>query len=268
MIATAISSRCSHRRIAATALFALYEFNYEIARIREIIREPMMGMMRLQWWRDALDEIYAGQRPRHHAVVEPLAEAIRTHHLSHAHFTALLDARAHDLDEEPPATLAALEAYAAESSGRLVLLALEVLGVGDAAAQEAGMNAGIAYALAGLLVAAPFHARARRLYLPQDLVVRHDVDLERSLFALKSSPGLAAVARDIAACAEEHLEAARQHRDTLPRGALPALLLAMLAERRLKALRTSHYDLMSPIHRRDDHLQSLRLTWAFLRHRY
>ena len=182
--------------------------------------------------------------------------------------TTLLDARAHDLDEEPPATLAALEAYAAESSGRLVLLALEVLGVGDAAAQEAGRSAGIAYALAGLLVAAPFHARARRLYLPQDLVVRHDVDLERSLFALKSSPELAAVARDIAACAEQHLEAARQHRDTLPRGALPALLLAMPSGAQAQGTCTSHYDLMSPIHRRDDRIQSLRLSWAFLRHRY
>jgi phytoene synthase len=39
------------------ALFALYAFDHEIARIRHIVREPMAGLIRLQWWRDALDAI-------------------------------------------------------------------------------------------------------------------------------------------------------------------------------------------------------------------
>jgi NADH dehydrogenase [ubiquinone] 1 alpha subcomplex assembly factor 6 len=38
-------------------LFALYAFNLEVARAREAVREPMMGLIRLQWWRDALEEI-------------------------------------------------------------------------------------------------------------------------------------------------------------------------------------------------------------------
>ncbi|MDE1903717.1 MAG: squalene/phytoene synthase family protein, partial [Alphaproteobacteria bacterium] len=32
-------------------LFALYAFNYELAKVRESVREPMMGRVRLQWWR-------------------------------------------------------------------------------------------------------------------------------------------------------------------------------------------------------------------------
>ena len=36
------------------ALFALYAFNVEIARVRELAREPMPGEIRLQWWREAL----------------------------------------------------------------------------------------------------------------------------------------------------------------------------------------------------------------------
>ena len=36
------------------ALHALYAFNLEIARVRELAREPMPGEIRLQWWRDAL----------------------------------------------------------------------------------------------------------------------------------------------------------------------------------------------------------------------
>jgi phytoene synthase len=247
------------------ALFALYAFNYEVARIREYVREPMLGLIRLQWWRDALDEIYAGKQPRRHEVATPLGAAIAAHHLSKSHFTALLDARTLDMAEAPPESLAALEDYAAATAGALNLLALEVLGVGDARAAEAARAAGIAYALAGLLAAAPFHARRRRVYLPPELTNRHGVDLERSLFALKSSPALADVARDIAAHARHHLDEARRQRGAIPRAAMPVLLQSVLAERRLKQLDAADHNLYDPRLAAEDTLQSLRLVWASLR---
>src|SRR5271157_5432659 len=36
------------------ALFALYAFNYEIARVRESVTEPMIGQIRLEWWRESI----------------------------------------------------------------------------------------------------------------------------------------------------------------------------------------------------------------------
>jgi phytoene synthase len=251
------------------ALFALYAFNYEIARARESVGEPMLGLMRLQWWRDALDEIYAGKPPRRHEAAVPLAEAILAHNLSQTHFTALLDARAQDMEEVPPESLAALENYAAATSGSLILLALELLGVREAKAAAAGRAVGIAYALTGLLVAAPFHAQQqRRLFLPAALTAQHDVDLERSLFALKPSPGLAAVTREIADRARRYLDEARQLRGAVPRAAMPALLHGVLAERRLQRLAAVDHNLFDPQLAVEDTLQSLRLAWAALRHRY
>lgn len=261
---TALFAPAEHR----DALFALYAFNYEIARIRESVREPMLGLMRLQWWRDALDEIYSGQPPRRHEVVTPLARAVAAYGLSKAHFDALLDARAQDMEEVPPESLGALENYAAGTSGSLILLALETLGVRDGQTAAAGRDIGIAYALAGLLTAAPFHARRRRIYLPAALTARHGVDLERSLFALKPSSGLAAATRDIADRARGHLDAARQQRGAVPRAAMPALLHAVLAERRLRQLDAADHDLFDPTLAAEDTLQSLRLTWAALRRRY
>jgi len=41
------------------ALHALYAFNVEAARVRELAREPLAGEVRLQWWREAL----SGARP-------------------------------------------------------------------------------------------------------------------------------------------------------------------------------------------------------------
>ena len=36
------------------ALFALYAFDAEISRVRDLAREPMPGEIRLQWWREML----------------------------------------------------------------------------------------------------------------------------------------------------------------------------------------------------------------------
>src|SRR5437764_2248110 len=68
------------------ALFALYAFNYEISRVREAVTQPMLGQIRLQWWREAVAAAYAGARPRRHVVSEPLAAIIREFALSREHF--------------------------------------------------------------------------------------------------------------------------------------------------------------------------------------
>ena len=116
------------------ALFALYAFNYEIARVREIVTQPMLGQIRLQWWREAVDAAYEGAPARPHEVAEPLAAVIRGHALTRTHFDRMIDTREHDLADEPPATLAALENYAEGTAATLLSLALEVLGVAEPAA--------------------------------------------------------------------------------------------------------------------------------------
>src|SRR5205085_10532913 len=68
------------------ALLALYAFNYEIARVREIVSEPMLGQIRLHWLREVLDAAYAGSTPRQHQLLLPLREAIRDLTLSRGYF--------------------------------------------------------------------------------------------------------------------------------------------------------------------------------------
>src|SRR5512134_2813208 len=93
---------------ARERLFALYAFNHEIAKVRETVSEPMLGQIRLQWWREAIASIYDG-KPRPHAVVDALAEAVAERHPPRAGFEALIDAREFDLAGRAPATLPELE---------------------------------------------------------------------------------------------------------------------------------------------------------------
>ena len=171
------------------ALFALYAFNYEVARVRESVREPMLGQIRLQWWREAIATAYDGGAPRHHQVVEAIAGTIRSRSLGRAHFERLIDARERDLDDTPPATLAALEDYAEGTSARLVLLALEALEAAAPAAQTAARHVGIAYALAGLLRAMPVHAAAGRSFIPEDVAAQAGLD-PADYAALRATPAL------------------------------------------------------------------------------
>src|SRR6202049_713917 len=83
------------------ALFALYAFNYEIARVRESVTEPMLGQIRLQWWRENIAAAFEGGPVRHHPVVEALTGSIREVPMTRDHFDRLMDARETHLVNTP-----------------------------------------------------------------------------------------------------------------------------------------------------------------------
>ena len=251
---------------AREALFALYAFNLEVARTAEVISEAMLGRIRLQWWREAVAEIYEG-RPRRHEVVLPLAAAVERHNLTRVHFERLLESRELDLEEEGPADLAALEDYAEATSSTLLWLALEILGETGAPAREAARRLGIAWALTGLLRAVPFHASRKRLTLPRDLVEETGVDL-RALFEMKSSPGLRHAVAQVAARAREHLDTARNAGTSLPRASKTALLPGVLAGHYLSVLARAGHDPFAPAVARDRPGKVWRLAAARLLGRY
>jgi NADH dehydrogenase [ubiquinone] 1 alpha subcomplex assembly factor 6 len=249
------------------AVMALYAFNYEIAKIRETVSQPVLGQIRLQWWREGLDAAAGDVAVRRHEVLTPLAAAIRRHGLSRAHFDRLIGARERDLSDESPATLAALEAYAEETAAPLQFLTLEALGVTAPEAMKAARPAAIAFALTGLSRATPHLARTRRHILPQALIDETEFDPE-TLFAGKPSPKLAEIVRRIAVRAEFHLYTARALQPQLAPAALPALLPAVLAAADLKRLRRANYNVFAASVQRSDPWRSWRLTLAALIGRY
>lgn len=252
-------------REGRAALLALYAFNLEIARVREAVSEPILGRMRLQWWRETLNAIADGGPVRHHAVALALADAIRRHGLDCAAFERMIAGREFDLEDRQPATIEELIAYADATSGALSELALAALGGHAVDARRAARDAGIAWALAGLLRAIPFHAAQRRVYLPRS-AVGEDATL-RSLFGGRSDETLVRAVEALAREARHHLAAARRRRDAVPRSARAALLPAALVERDLAALERAGFDVFAarpgpPL------VRQTRMIWAALRGRY
>jgi phytoene/squalene synthetase len=132
---------------ARAMLFPLYAFNVEVARAPYVSAEPMIGEMRLQWWRDAVEEIAAGKRPRAHEVVGPLAEVIDRAHLPVGLLDGIAAARRWDLWKEPFADEAAFRDHIAATSGNLMWATALALGAGarhEAGARAAGQAMGLA----------------------------------------------------------------------------------------------------------------------------
>lgn len=216
------------------ALVALYAFNIEVARVRESVREPLLAKMRLQWWRELIEAMYAGATPREPVGVA-LAAAIARYGLDRDHFERILSGREFDCEDHPPATLAKLVDYAAATSAPLVKLSADILGAGDDTIDRAAHHVGIAWALTGLIRAVPFHAGAKRLYLPAALSREAGLDV-LAMFERGSAPGLARVVAELADCARDHLAKARREHARVAPAMLPAFLPATLAEYHLKRI--------------------------------
>jgi phytoene/squalene synthetase len=229
---------------AAADLAVLYAFNLEIALVRDSVTEPMLGRIRLQWWREALEGVYEGN-PRQHAVLQSLAALNARTPLTRTYFERLIDARETEFDEVIPADMAALESYADATSGDLLRLAAEAAGLDPASGDCAELvrRVGLGFGLTGIARATLYLARRRQTLLPQSLIKKHGVSLDR-LYELKPQPGLNAAIAELAATARSHLDAAK--RSPAPKPLLPALRIGTLARAHLARLQQRNHDLFDP----------------------
>ncbi|HZH10105.1 MAG TPA: phytoene/squalene synthase family protein [Microvirga sp.] len=250
--------------IAPTAkrpyLFALHAFNFEIARVRESVREPMLGEIRLQWWRDALQGEARGD-VRANPVAAALDDTIVKFRLPRQALVDLIDARMFDLYDDPMPSLNDLEGYGGETSSSLIQLASIILNDGkDPGTADAAGHAGVAYAITGLLRAFPIHARQGQLYVPVDILARHGV-VRDDVVTGRGGPGLKGALADMRAIARRHLDQMRTLRPTIPSAAEPAFCSLALVEPYLKAMEKRDYD---PLHTPVD-IPHWRKIWALWR---
>lgn len=218
------------------ALVALYAFNLEIARVAETVSEPMMGHIRLQWWRETLEGLPRGET-RGHAAAVALHEADA---FPPEALTALADARERDLSDDVFEDMHALEAYAVATSSSVMRLAAQAIDAEKVeAAGEAIRHAGIAYALTGLLRALPLHASQGRLMLPAGILLARNVD-PHDVLAGKANEELRAAIADVAGHASTHLASARAA--SCDAALLPALLPASLCDRYLDIVTAPGFD--------------------------
>jgi phytoene synthase len=190
-------------------LHALYAFNIEIARIRDVVSDPMPGEIRMQWWADALEDAARGD-VQAHPVADAFLDTIAKCGLPRAEFTALIEARRFDLYHDPMPDMTALISYCDATASCLFRTAAKILTAQATApaADEAAHYAGIAYAVTGLLRALPLHSARGQCFVPADLLARHGAS-PTDLIARQNSPQVRAALAELRSVAREHLGEAR-----------------------------------------------------------
>lgn len=241
-------------------LLALYAFNVEVARVADTVREPMMGEIRLEWWRETLEGARAG-KPRPHDVARALADLFAATGLPTGQFEAMISTRAFDASSDVFADRAALEAYCDATSGNLMRVAAQILGApNDALARHAGT----AYAIAGILRSIPHHAARHKSFLPQSMLDAVGLTKDE-LFARPDRDKVKAVVAQIAHWAREHLAAARALR--AGRTELVAYLPASLVPLFLRRVTRRNFDPMTHAPDVAIHRRQIRLLAAAMRGR-
>lgn len=154
-------------------LNALYAFIYEVARIPESVRDPALGAIRLQWWRDAVDGIYAGRGNAESDVVTGLAGLVEWASLDRRLIDGFIDARLKDLEERPFEQWPEFEAYVDDTAGAVIRLAAKVCAPDlMQTTQHLALfrNAGRIWGYTGLVRALPVWNERRRTFFPQKLL--------------------------------------------------------------------------------------------------
>jgi 15-cis-phytoene synthase len=235
---------------------ALYGFNVELTQARERTSDPALGEIRLQWWLDAVEDIYRGTTPAH-PVLEALAPAIAHGGLPLDAFRNMVEARRFDLYDDPMPDLATLEGYLGETSSALIQLSALVLAGADAlrSADVAG-HAGVAFGIAGVLRALPFHRARGQCYVPRDLLGRHDLTPGHVLSG-RFDAGVNLVLAELRHRAQTCLVEARARGPAVPVQALPAFLPASLTDLYLGKLARPGFD---PLHKVAE-VSQLRRQW-------
>ncbi len=204
-------------------LFLLYAVNHELARAREVVSEPMLALIRLQWWR----EVVEGAR-RRHEVAGPLGEALDAGLVDPADLLAMIGGR--ELETEPAiATLAEWRGYLLATAGKLAASAGRALGA-DAATRERLRALGAAYGAAGQIRNVAVLARQGRCMLPADVLGAHGLTVD-AVVAAPAAAALEPALRDLAQAAMSWL---RTDGGKLPRPVVAAALPAALARRDLR----------------------------------
>jgi phytoene synthase len=222
-------------------LLALYAFSLEIARVREAVSAPMLGDIRLQWWRDALQGETRGD-VRGNPVMAALDDTVVRFRLPRTALVALVDARVFDLYDDVMPTMTDLEGYCGETSSVLIRLASLILADGvDPGGSDAAGHAGVAFAVAGLLRAFPWHARRGQVYLPENVLERHGVTRE-DITSGRRGPGLMSALAEMREVCRDHLERARNLKATIVPEIAPAFLPAALVPAYLRTMERRDYD--------------------------
>ena len=200
-------------------VYALYAFDAEISQIRSMIKEPMMGEIRQQWWCDIISGDRAGEADNNPVAAE-LLRTIAANNLPPMGFDNYLKARVFDLYSDPMPDTGTFEGYAGETSAFLFYQTASILAkssgvtIPEEMADCAG-HAGVAWAIIDVLKNLPVHRSRHQCFVSGDILAKAGVTLD-DYFSAENEELMTSLVREIVSEARRHQTLFRSNFETLP----------------------------------------------------
>ncbi|KAK7300720.1 hypothetical protein RJT34_11569 [Clitoria ternatea] len=263
------------------AAFALRALNVETARAMDVASDPRIGLMRLIWWQEAIDKIFAKKLIEHPTALA-LSSVIAETKISKMWLRRSIEARINDARREAtdmPETIGELEKYAEDTASTMLYMTLQASGIMSAAADHAASHIGKASGILLLLKSLPYHAGHNRhlSYIPTAIASKHGLIVKQGEGGeerwVDSGEGMCDAVYEMASVANAHLQKARKLAETVPAEALPVFLPAVPAQVLLDSLSKVQFDVFDPRLTRGvlgipPLVYQLKLKWTSWRRKY
>ncbi|POS86906.1 hypothetical protein EPUL_002170 [Erysiphe pulchra] len=224
------------------AYLSLRALNIELARIPDLISNPKVGALRMEFWRSSISKTFEGMPPREPVAIL-LSNALTSLQLRHADIRTgmmkawcikIINAREKYMDNRPYTSMEALETYAENTYSNLLYITLAALPVHslivDHIASHIGKATGIATVLRGLpLIAFPSQSNhhinnaafsasmggkpdgsREAVILPLDVMAEAGLKEEEVYRHGSNAPGLKDAVFTVATRANDHLITAKE----------------------------------------------------------
>ncbi|KAJ3801528.1 isoprenoid synthase domain-containing protein [Lentinula aff. detonsa] len=231
--------------------YAIKAFSTELAMIQDSVSNPTIGMMRMQFWRDAIKAMMNGN-PSRHPIAQALHQASIRSNLPFYHLNRIIDARDAELQVPVHLTVDSLTAHSESTSSTLLYLLLSSLSLPSSALSHAASHLGAAQAFTTLIRAMPFHAKNGRMVVPAEITAKHGVVQEEVFRRGPAAKGIDDAVFEFATLANDHLVTARSMFDQegfggrVPQEAMPVFLTGVPVSSILKQAEEVNFNIFNP----------------------
>ncbi|ORZ25993.1 Squalene/phytoene synthase [Absidia repens] len=199
--------------------------------------------MRMQFWKDTIDKVYAKKAPQQ-PIALALEDALQHSDLSSMWFKRIITERMANLDDHPFMTIKDMEDYGENTASSLLYLQLESLGVRDVQVDHVVSHLGKMMGISTFLRSLPFHLGQKRLVLPAQITAKHNISQEDVMRG--NIDGVEDAVFEVATAAYDQLLTARSLLDTVTPDAFPVILSSIPHVRYLEKLEKHNFNVFEP----------------------